>query len=251
MDNFTNPENNTQNTTGGTYSYDYMNNTTTTGDMNAAATSAPVYTAPQDTAPVYTAPQDTAPVYTAPQDTAPVYTAPQDTAPVYTAPQDTAPVYTAPQAGTFTGDTAAWQANNQTQQNTYETQNAYGSPYAGQYNSAANSYAAATPAPKKDKKGIALSIVALVLGILGLICCCLLGGWSMIISIPGVVCGIIALVKKCAGKGMAIAGVICSGLSIVLAIVMIILSAIGVSYLNDYMDDYSYSYDFDDYYDYY
>ena len=105
MDNFTNPENNTQNTTGNTYSYDYMNNTTTTSDMNVAA--------------------NTAPVYTAPQDTAPVYTAPQDTAPVYTAPQDTAPVYTASQTGTFTGETAAWQANNQTQQNTY-TQNAYG-----------------------------------------------------------------------------------------------------------------------------
>ena len=231
MDNFTNPENNTQNTTGNTYSYDYMNNTTTTSDMNVAA--------------------NTAPVYTAPQDTAPVYTAPQDTAPVYTAPQDTAPVYTASQTGTFTGETAAWQANNQTQQNTY-TQNAYGSPYAGQYNTAASGYAAApVSSPKKDNKGIALSIVALVLGILGLICCCLLGGWSLILAIPGVVCGIIALVKKFAGKGMAIAGVICSGLSVVLAIVMIILSAIGVSYLNDYVDDYSYSYDYDDYYDYY
>ena len=218
--NFTNPENNTQNTMGGnTYSYDYMNNTTT-NDMNAAAQPTPADTYAGTT-----------------------YT--QEPTPVYT--QEPTPAYTQPQPGTFTGETAAWQANNQAQQNAYNAQPNYNAQYTNQYGNPAGAYNAA---PQKNNKGIAFAIISLVLGILGLLCCCLLGGWALILAIPGVVLGIISLVKKFAGKGMAIAGVICSGLAIVLSIVMIILSAIGLNALSeysDYYDDYSYS----SYYDYY
>lgn len=175
--------------------------------------------------------------------------APQDIAPVYNAPQDTAPVYGAPSgentqtntySGNFTGATAEWQATHQTTTNGNDI---YGAPYANQFATPASSYQAVT-APKKDKTGIAFAIISLVCGILGLICCCLLGIWSLIITIPGLVLGIVSLIKKFAGKGMAIAGVICSGLAIVLAIVLAIFSALGLSYLNDYMDDLGYSYDY-------
>ena len=171
--NFTNPENNTQNVAGNTYSYDYMNNTTTA--------------------------------------------TPQPEAYQTSYAQDTTTSYSQP--GTFTGDTAAWQANNQAQKVQQTT--VFDTPTYN-YNAV----------PQKKNQGIALSIVALVLGILSLVCCCF-GAWNLILGIPGVIVGIIALVKKAAGKGMAIAGVICAGLAIVLGIVMTILSVLGMSSMSD------------------
>lgn len=170
MDNFTNPENNTQNTTGNTYSYDYVN--------NANATTS--------------------------------------------------------QTGAFTGETAAWQANNQAQQ-----QNTYSEAYVEP---------AATYSVEPQKKGmIGFAIASLVLGILSILCCCF-GMWSWLLAIPGVVLGIVALVKKYAGKGCAIAGIICAALAIVLSLVMTIWSVAAGSSILESLEDYGYSTDYYDYY---
>lgn len=68
--------------------------------------------------------------------------------------------------------------------------------------------------PKKGGKGLA--IAALICGILGLVTC-----WvpfvGLILTIIGVVLGIIALVKK-SSKGMAIAGLVCGGLGLIPAV---------------------------------
>lgn len=185
MDNFTNPENNTQNTAENTYSYDYMNNTTATQDVTTSYS----------------------------------------------------------QPGTFAGESAAWAANNQAEQATYSAD-----PYANTY---VDPMAGYTAVPEK-KKGIGFSITALVLGIISVLCCCLGLGW--ITAIPGIIFGIIAIAKKCAGKGCAIAGIICSAIAIVSAIVSLIATiAFGASMpsLMDTLDDYGYSSSYDDYYDYY
>lgn len=189
MDNYTNPENNTQNTTqttGGTYSYDYMNNNTTT------------------------------------QSTDNVYA--QNT--TYTQPN------------TYTGATAAWQQQHQQQQqqynNPYNNQGVYN---AGMYN--------AMPAKKNEK--IAFSIISLILGILSILCCCWIAPFNLILAIPGLILGIIPLKKGYAGKGMAIAGTICSAVGLLLAVVYIILLVIGFASLDS--AGYSYS-DIQDLYDY-
>jgi hypothetical protein len=63
----------------------------------------------------------------------------------------------------------------------------------------------------KTKKG--LSIAALILGILGMLCCCL--GFPF--AIVGLILGIVALVKGCGGKGLAIAGIITSLITLVVS----------------------------------
>lgn len=194
MDNFTNQDNNMQNTAGGnTYSYDYMNNAANT---NGA------------------------------------YSQPQTAAPDYSQPQNVAQDYTQP--GTYTGATAAWQAQKQAQQqaNAYAQsyQNPYNAPMGGGY------------APVKPKKPlIGISIASMVLGILSLCCCCWSFRWTMIVpiafAITGIVLGAIAISKDYAGRGMAIAGVACSIIYIALLLIFYIMLFSGVAFVTDFMRD--------------
>jgi hypothetical protein len=72
--------------------------------------------------------------------------------------------------------------------------------------------------PLKEEKG--LSVASMVLGIIGIVfsCCFYL---TIPAAITGLILGIVSLVKKKGGKGMAVAGVIMCGLSIVLGIIII------------------------------
>ncbi len=69
---------------------------------------------------------------------------------------------------------------------------------------------------KKQKMG--LSIASMVIGILSMTLCCVFGS---VLGILGLIFGIIALVKRHAGTGMAIAGVITSILGFLVGIFMI------------------------------
>ncbi len=221
MDNYTNPENNTQNTTqatGGTYSYDYVNNNT-----NAQSTDN-VYA--QNTA--YT--QQNASV-----DNTYAQSSTYTQSNTYAQPNTYANNgYTQP--NTYTGATAAWQQQHQQQQynNPYNNQGVYN---AGMYN--------AMPTKKNEK--IAFSIISLILGILSILCCCWIAPFNLILAIPGLILGIIPLKKGYAGKGMAIAGTICSAVGLLLSVVYIILLVIGFASLDS--AGYSYS-DIQDLYDY-
>ena len=77
-----------------------------------------------------------------------------------------------------------------------------------------------------------LSIISLVAGILSLLCCCWFGFVGIIVSLVGCICGIIALVKKQGGKGLAIAGIICSALGLILAIIMTV-AAVSLSSISE------------------
>ena len=64
---------------------------------------------------------------------------------------------------------------------------------------------------------IGVSIASLVCGILAIICCCATT-FSVLLSIAAIVLGIITIVKKYDGKGMAIAGIATGGVAVVLTI---------------------------------
>ncbi|MDE5946911.1 MAG: DUF4190 domain-containing protein [Oscillospiraceae bacterium] len=66
----------------------------------------------------------------------------------------------------------------------------------------------------------AFAIVSLVLSIISLILCCLMG-LNFILAIPALIFGIVSLVKRRRGKGMAIAGIIISAISILLTSMLI------------------------------
>lgn len=73
------------------------------------------------------------------------------------------------------------------------------------------------------KDGSGMAITSLVLGIISFILLCCGGCFSVVGGVVGLVFGIISLAQKQNGKGMAIAGVVLSGLSIVCGIIIFII----------------------------
>lgn len=76
-----------------------------------------------------------------------------------------------------------------------------------------------------ERKGFA--IASLVLGIISLVLCCVYGGF---LGIPGLIFGIVSLVKKESRMGMAIAGIITSSLGLVYGILMVMATVLMVQY---------------------
>ena len=100
---------------------------------------------------------------------------------------------------------------------TVETVDAGGSYDAGGYT--APNYDSTYAEPKNDSKVFA--IISLVCGILSLLCSCC--GWlGILIAVAGVVLGIISIKKEEDAKGMAIAGIICGGIGLLIAIIVIV-----------------------------
>lgn len=87
-----------------------------------------------------------------------------------------------------------------------------------------------------EKKSNALAIVALVTGILSIVCCC-----SPIVSwltgAAGIVCGVLGM-KKCEKIGMARIGMILGIVGVVLGVIMFIINLVvgfsGESFMSDY-----------------
>lgn len=75
---------------------------------------------------------------------------------------------------------------------------------------------------QEPKSGSGMAIASLVLGIISFLLLCCGGCFSVVGGIIGLVFGIIALVQKTQGKGMAIAGVVLSSLSVVLGMIIFI-----------------------------
>ncbi len=72
-----------------------------------------------------------------------------------------------------------------------------------------------------DQESSAMAVVSLVLGILSIVCCCI--PWlPTLFAIIGLILGIIVLAKGKPGKVMAIIAIVCSGISILLALVGLI-----------------------------
>lgn len=69
------------------------------------------------------------------------------------------------------------------------------------------------------------AIAGMVLGIISLVCCCS-GYIALAAGVVGLVLSIVSLVQKRPGKGMAITGIVCSAIAIVL---IVVLTAVGNS----------------------
>lgn len=76
-----------------------------------------------------------------------------------------------------------------------------------------------------------LAIVSLVAGIVSLLCCCItyVAG---VAAVAAIVCGIISINKSSSYKGMAIAGIICGGVGIVIFGVIVILGVFASGLAN-------------------
>ena len=93
--------------------------------------------------------------------------------------------------------------------------------------SESTSYSSASDDAVSENKAdgpIGYSIAALVCGILGLICCCC-GWFGIIVSVAGIVLGVVSLKKNCEGRGMAIAGIVCGGIGALVAVITVIIAA--------------------------
>lgn len=73
----------------------------------------------------------------------------------------------------------------------------------------------------QGKGYIGFAIASLVLSILSLILCCC-WGFNLVLAIPALILGIVALVKRYKGKGMAISGIIISSVSILITGMMLV-----------------------------
>ncbi len=86
----------------------------------------------------------------------------------------------------------------------------------------------AEPAPENQTSVFA--IISLVTGIASILCCCsyFITPWlCMILAVTAIVLGILSMNKEESGRGMAIAGIICGGVGLVLGIIVIIIGAVG------------------------
>lgn len=125
----------------------------------------------------------------------------------------------------------------QTQNQSYSYQN---NPYqTNQYqNNMYNSYSNQGYGTPQDMDGgaMGMAVASLILGIVALILSCCLGGtwWlDIIIAVAGLVFGIISVHKNSSGKGMAIAGIICSSIAIVMVIVLLIVGFAALIFIKN------------------
>lgn len=83
----------------------------------------------------------------------------------------------------------------------------------------------------QQKEPMGFAIAGMVLGIVSIVCCCspFVGG---VTGVLGLIFSIMVLVQKKPGKGMAIAGVICAAIGLVLVISMFFANNSMMDYIN-------------------
>lgn len=97
-------------------------------------------------------------------------------------------------------------------------------------------------APEAPKQTNALAIVSLVMGILSIVLGCCTGWIGIIFSIAGIICAVFA--NKQGKTGLATAGMVCSIVGIVIAILITIVSVIFGAALATSLAEMGYSYNY-------
>ena len=77
-----------------------------------------------------------------------------------------------------------------------------------------------------------LSAASLILGILSMLCCCI--GFPF--AIIGIILAIVSLVKHKGGKGLAVAGLITSGITMIISVITAISLVPVMPYIDGWMD---------------
>ncbi len=120
----------------------------------------------------------------------------------------------------------------------HQTQNVYGEPeanYSGQSGAYANSNyqnvgfqntGYGTP-QNMDGGATGMGIASMILGIVALLISCCVNKWwlTIIVAACSIVLGILAIQKNTGGKGMAIAGIVCSCVAALVGVIVVILGA--------------------------
>ncbi len=146
---------------------------------------------------------------------------PQYQQPSYQQPQYQQPQYQQPQYGG---------------QSQYQQPNP--NPTPGQYQQPYTQYQ--QPLPNKNN---GLAIASMVCGIITLLISCCLWYISLPVAIVGLVLGIISIKNQNGGKGMAIAGLILCGITILVSLLLIITcAALGESFWNELYNEIYYKY---------
>lgn len=76
-----------------------------------------------------------------------------------------------------------------------------------------------------EQKSVGLAVASMVCGIVGLVLSCCVPYLPIVLGIVGVVLGAISLRKQAGGKGMAIAGLVCSIITLVPAVMLLVLGS--------------------------
>lgn len=75
------------------------------------------------------------------------------------------------------------------------------------------------------------AVISLVCGILALLCSCC--GWlSITVSVAAVVLGILSLNRQEPDRGLAIAGIVCGGVGLLIAVLILIFATAASNVLN-------------------
>ena len=106
---------------------------------------------------------------------------------------------------------------------TVETVDAAGaqSTYESTYDSAPE-YDSTYTQPGSESGSKVFGIISLVCGILALLCSCC-GWFGIILAVAAIVLGILSMNKQEDARGMAIAGIVCGGVGLLIGIVVIII----------------------------
>lgn len=117
--------------------------------------------------------------------------------------------------------------------NSYDNNSAYSS-----YNQ--NQYYSTEDTGKVTGGNIGVSIASLVCGIFSIICCCATY-FALVLAIAAITLGIISIVKKYDGQGMAIAGIATGGVGVVIFIILLFVSFASYGSSNvmrEFMDEF-------------
>ncbi len=108
-------------------------------------------------------------------------------------------------------------------QGTYQSQDTYQSQ--STYQSQPTGYYASSESIQVQGGNVGLSVASMVCGILSILCCCFTF-FGFVLAVAAIVLGIICLKNNYEGKGMAIAGIICGGISVFLLILFAIIGGV-------------------------
>ncbi|MCM1282426.1 MAG: zinc-ribbon domain-containing protein [Muribaculaceae bacterium] len=106
--------------------------------------------------------------------------------------------------------------------------NQYQNP-GNQYQNPGMDYGAAPD--NMDGGATGMAITSMVLGIIALLVCCCVKWWWLTVglAVVSIVLGALALNRHTTGKDMAIAGIVCSGIALVLKLIVVLIGAAALS----------------------
>lgn len=143
---------------------------------------------------------------------------------------------TAYQSGAQTGQQTAYHSGTQTSQGAeYQngTQFTQGNTYQSSY-----SQNTGYGAPQNmDGGSTGMGIISMILGIVALLMSCCVSKWwlTLIVAACSIVLGILSIQKNSEGKGMAIAGIVCSCIAVLMGVIVLALGAAFASFIFSFL----------------